>query len=550
MGNEDAFVECHRALSAGDVVAIFPEGTTHDRPRIDPIKTGAARIALGARATGAERAGHRAGRASPSPTRWPCAPRPSCSSVVPIDLDVASPAAVRARGPRGRPPAHRGHRPRPASGEPRLPRHRDGRRPRAGRPADPQQPRRPRPVPGRALRAGPPTGPGRSRGRAGRRPAGGRALHDDAHTDCASPTPTSSAPPTPPVWSDPPSASRSCWWCLGGVVAATFLVNVWPALLVATGQPAGADARLPRARCERWWAWWRSRRRGSPPQCSPPTARCGCRWWCSPAAAGAVAAVWLVERAMALARMLLRWQAQRERVGTVGPALAVRAEVVDAVRVGGRAVTAVRPRGGVRLRVDPPGPDRPACQHAQQPGLRGRRRAHRPVGSSARTAGVAGGGGGDGRGGPGQRRLPRPGRTPGEAAPRRWHRRPHRGAGWCRGSRRCRGCATRNAPSSPTQTAPSSPTQTARPHPPGPAHRCPGRGGCRPARPQPDRRAAVRLSKPPAGSRRVPPPGRRRPGFGGCGRTDRRPTARTRGAARARPRRPPWPVLRSDRRCS
>ena len=51
--NEDAFVECHRALAERDVVAIFPEGTTHDRAQIDPIKTGAARIALGARAAGA-----------------------------------------------------------------------------------------------------------------------------------------------------------------------------------------------------------------------------------------------------------------------------------------------------------------------------------------------------------------------------------------------------------------------------------------------------------------------------------------------------------------
>jgi 1-acyl-sn-glycerol-3-phosphate acyltransferase len=53
VGNEDAFAECHRALAHGDIVAIFPEGTTHDRPRIDPIKTGAARIALGARSAGA-----------------------------------------------------------------------------------------------------------------------------------------------------------------------------------------------------------------------------------------------------------------------------------------------------------------------------------------------------------------------------------------------------------------------------------------------------------------------------------------------------------------
>jgi hypothetical protein len=49
------------------------------------------------------------------------------------------------------------------------------------------------------------------------------------------------------------------------------------------------------------------------------------------AAAGALAAIWLVERAMALALMLLRWQAQRERIGTVGLALGIRAEVASAV---------------------------------------------------------------------------------------------------------------------------------------------------------------------------------------------------------------------------
>jgi glycerol-3-phosphate O-acyltransferase/dihydroxyacetone phosphate acyltransferase len=45
--NRSAFHECHAALAEGDVVGIFPEGTTHDRPRLDPIRTGAARIILG-----------------------------------------------------------------------------------------------------------------------------------------------------------------------------------------------------------------------------------------------------------------------------------------------------------------------------------------------------------------------------------------------------------------------------------------------------------------------------------------------------------------------
>jgi 1-acyl-sn-glycerol-3-phosphate acyltransferase len=52
--NRSAFAECHAALLKHDVVAIFPEGTTHDRPHLDPVRTGAARIALGARAAGAQ----------------------------------------------------------------------------------------------------------------------------------------------------------------------------------------------------------------------------------------------------------------------------------------------------------------------------------------------------------------------------------------------------------------------------------------------------------------------------------------------------------------
>ena len=53
-GNVGAFDAAHAALRDGDTVAIFPEGTTHDRPHLEPVRTGAARIALGARAEGAE----------------------------------------------------------------------------------------------------------------------------------------------------------------------------------------------------------------------------------------------------------------------------------------------------------------------------------------------------------------------------------------------------------------------------------------------------------------------------------------------------------------
>jgi 1-acyl-sn-glycerol-3-phosphate acyltransferase len=50
--NADAFADCHAALRAGQIIAIFPEGTTHDREALAPVRTGAARIALGARADG------------------------------------------------------------------------------------------------------------------------------------------------------------------------------------------------------------------------------------------------------------------------------------------------------------------------------------------------------------------------------------------------------------------------------------------------------------------------------------------------------------------
>lgn len=46
--NEDSFRDVHRVLVAGDTVGIFPEGISHSAPSLAPLKTGAARIALGA----------------------------------------------------------------------------------------------------------------------------------------------------------------------------------------------------------------------------------------------------------------------------------------------------------------------------------------------------------------------------------------------------------------------------------------------------------------------------------------------------------------------
>jgi glycerol-3-phosphate O-acyltransferase / dihydroxyacetone phosphate acyltransferase len=44
--NLDAFTACFRTLAAGGLIGIYPEGTTHAEPRVQRIKTGAARIAL------------------------------------------------------------------------------------------------------------------------------------------------------------------------------------------------------------------------------------------------------------------------------------------------------------------------------------------------------------------------------------------------------------------------------------------------------------------------------------------------------------------------
>jgi len=49
-GNDDTFRAAHEALAAGDAVGIFPEGISHTSPSLAPLKTGAARIALGAAA--------------------------------------------------------------------------------------------------------------------------------------------------------------------------------------------------------------------------------------------------------------------------------------------------------------------------------------------------------------------------------------------------------------------------------------------------------------------------------------------------------------------
>ena len=48
--NEQTFARCYDELAAGGAIALFPEGTSHNQPSLQPLKTGAARIALGAEA--------------------------------------------------------------------------------------------------------------------------------------------------------------------------------------------------------------------------------------------------------------------------------------------------------------------------------------------------------------------------------------------------------------------------------------------------------------------------------------------------------------------
>ncbi|MFN2498459.1 MAG: lysophospholipid acyltransferase family protein [Pyrinomonadaceae bacterium] len=50
--NEETFVVARKLLARGGTIGICPEGVSHSEPRLLPIKTGAARIALGAVSTG------------------------------------------------------------------------------------------------------------------------------------------------------------------------------------------------------------------------------------------------------------------------------------------------------------------------------------------------------------------------------------------------------------------------------------------------------------------------------------------------------------------
>ena len=115
---------------------------------------------------------------------------------------------------------------------------------------------------------------------------------------------------------------------LGGLVAATAPINIWPAALVALASLAvktpvsKGTARVLVGLLAFPTAWITA-------GVLTTDGAARVTLVVLTAAVGALAAIWLVERAMALARMLLRWQAQRERIGTVGLA-------ADGARRGGR----------------------------------------------------------------------------------------------------------------------------------------------------------------------------------------------------------------------
>ncbi len=50
--NQETFKKCRALLSSGGAIAICPEGVSHNEPRLRPLKSGAARIALGAASAG------------------------------------------------------------------------------------------------------------------------------------------------------------------------------------------------------------------------------------------------------------------------------------------------------------------------------------------------------------------------------------------------------------------------------------------------------------------------------------------------------------------
>ena len=326
--NTDAFAECHAALAERDMVAIFPEGTTHDRPQLDPIKTGAARIALGARAAGAtDLVVLPVGITFPD--KIDLRPSALVQLCEPIDLDRLVPAGVGAddhaavtdltaaidAGLRTVSPdfpdtetalsltqaAHIALSSEVQPAPPLAAQHRLAHR--LAR-ADPDAVD--------AVR--------RDVGRYSTLLAGLRLTDDDVIR------PTS-----------PRRLLRSAIGIavlvilLGSVVAATALVNIWPALAVAA---VSLFVRTPVTKgTVRFLVGF-----VACPTAGIIGANAGTDGFLPVTglvlvmALGALAAIWLVERALALGLMLLRWRAQLERAGTVGLAEELRDVVVCTVR--------------------------------------------------------------------------------------------------------------------------------------------------------------------------------------------------------------------------
>jgi 1-acyl-sn-glycerol-3-phosphate acyltransferase len=322
--NDAAFAACHAALRKRDTIAIFPEGTTHDRPHLDPIRTGAARIALGARTAGATDIA-----IVPVGLTFPDKVALRTSALVqfgdPIELDeVCEPGvgvddaeAVRAltqlidRDIREvsldfpdtetalamEQAAHIALSS-PYHDEPTLEARYDLTR-KLGDAPTPALERVARDV-----------------GRYNTLLAGYRLSDADVIT-----------PTNPTRLLRAAIRIALLVVVLGGVTAATALINVWPALLVAVISlfvkvPVTKGTVRVLVGMVAFPVAWVTAAIITADGFFP------CSLVVLSAAVGAVAAIWLVERAVALTLMLLRWRAQLERAATIDQAEALRAEVV------------------------------------------------------------------------------------------------------------------------------------------------------------------------------------------------------------------------------
>ncbi len=328
LDNDSAFRECHAALVKRDMVAIFPEGTTHDRPRIDPIKTGAARIALGARAAGATIIA-----IVPLGLTFPDKVALRTSALVqfgePIDLDQTCPSGLDADN---------------AKAVRELTAHIDAGLRSVSQDFDdtetalaleqaahialssegkPEPSLEDRYDYARRLGAAP------KRARDAVRKDVGRyntLLAGLRLTDADVITPTS---PTRLVR----AAIRIAILVvlLGGLAAAAAPVNAGPAMLVALVSlliktpVSKGTVRVIVGMIAFPTAWVTA-------AVITADGFVACSLVVVSSAVGAVAAIWVVERAFALAMMILRWRAQLERAATIDMAEALRAEVVATTR--------------------------------------------------------------------------------------------------------------------------------------------------------------------------------------------------------------------------